>query len=302
MAHPFRHEALTYSGPDEFLSHCHSLVADARSGGERVVIFAASGKLALLRAELGQGADDVTLVATEEQLRNPARITTLLDGFRAEAGGQRCVGVNEPLAGLRSRAAVHEAYLSESLWNAPALRDWPMSVVCLYDVAELDEDAQHQMRRSHPCLRGDEADNPVYEPQLAERLFAAPLPDPPPEAIAREVDAGELASAREFLRDFARRRDLLFDRREDLVLAAHEVVTNSVLHGGGTCRLAVWEDDGVVCDVRDSGVLTDPLVGRRPPSPTAPGGRGLWLVNRLCDLVQIRSSQAGTVVRLYVGA
>jgi len=29
-------------------------------------------------------------------------------------------------------------------------------------------------------------------------------------------------------------------------------------------------------------------------------GRGLWLVNNLCDLVQIRSSASGTVVRLHL--
>ena len=30
------------------------------------------------------------------------------------------------------------------------------------------------------------------------------------------------------------------------------------------------------------------------------GGRGLWLVNHLCDLVQVRSSQAGNVIRLHM--
>ncbi len=30
------------------------------------------------------------------------------------------------------------------------------------------------------------------------------------------------------------------------------------------------------------------------------GGRGLWLANRLCDLVQVRSGEQGTVVRLHV--
>ena len=29
------------------------------------------------------------------------------------------------------------------------------------------------------------------------------------------------------------------------------------------------------------------------------GGRGVWLANQLCDLVQIRSGAAGTVVRLH---
>jgi hypothetical protein len=41
-------------------------------------------------------------------------------------------------------------------------------------------------------------------------------------------------------------------------------------------------------------------VGRTPPSPDQRAGRGLWLANQLCDLVQIRSTEAGTVVRLHM--
>ena len=37
--------------------------------------------------------------------------------------------------------------------------------------------------------------------------------------------------------------------------------------------------------------------GRMAPTPAA---RGLWLANRLCDLVQVRSGEQGTVVRLHV--
>jgi hypothetical protein len=45
-------------------------------------------------------------------------------------------------------------------------------------------------------------------------------------------------------------------------------------------------------------VIDDPLAGRERPAGLHDGGRGLWMVNHLCDLVQVRSSPAGTVVRL----
>jgi anti-sigma regulatory factor (Ser/Thr protein kinase) len=65
----------------------------------------------------------------------------------------------------------------------------------------------------------------------------------------------------------------------------------------------MWVADGrVLCDVQDSGGLDDPLAGRRAPDPDAPDGRGLWLVNHLCDLVQLHSSPAGTTVRITVCA
>jgi anti-sigma regulatory factor (Ser/Thr protein kinase) len=77
------------------------------------------------------------------------------------------------------------------------------------------------------------------------------------------------------------------------------VATNSIRHGGGEGKLRLWdEDDSLVLSVRDAGRIEDSLVGReRPPSEQA-SGRGLWLVNQLCDLVQIRSGKDGTEVRL----
>ena len=37
-----------------------------------------------------------------------------------------------------------------------------------------------------------------------------------------------------------------------------------------------------------------------PGSSLTLGGKGLWLVNQLCDLVQARTSHAGTVARLHM--
>jgi anti-sigma regulatory factor (Ser/Thr protein kinase) len=34
------------------------------------------------------------------------------------------------------------------------------------------------------------------------------------------------------------------------------------------------------------------------PDGEQEGGRGLWLINQLCDLVQLRSSPEGTSVRM----
>jgi anti-sigma regulatory factor (Ser/Thr protein kinase) len=63
--------------------------------------------------------------------------------------------------------------------------------------------------------------------------------------------------------------------------------------------LRLWQQgDAVVCEFTDRGHITDPLAGRRTPSLTSEGGRGLWLANQLCDLVQIRSGGHGTTVRL----
>jgi anti-sigma regulatory factor (Ser/Thr protein kinase) len=60
------------------------------------------------------------------------------------------------------------------------------------------------------------------------------------------------------------------------------------------------ENDALLCEVADAGHIADPLAGRELPPPDQLGGRGLWLVNQLCDLVQLRSSPGRSVVRLHM--
>ena len=61
-------------------------------------------------------------------------------------------------------------------------------------------------------------------------------------------------------------------------------------HGGGEGTLSSGATpDAVICEVRDRGRIEDPLAGRVEPAAGAEGGRGLWMANQLCDLVQIRS-------------
>jgi anti-sigma regulatory factor (Ser/Thr protein kinase) len=87
----------------------------------------------------------------------------------------------------------------------------------------------------------------------------------------------------------------------DLVLAVNEVATNSVRHAGGRGIARAWESrGGVVCEVEDAGRLDVPLAGRERPTHEQVGGHGLWLVNQVCDLAQIRSLAHGTVVRLHM--
>jgi anti-sigma regulatory factor (Ser/Thr protein kinase) len=90
-------------------------------------------------------------------------------------------------------------------------------------------------------------------------------------------------------------------RRIDFVVAVNEVASNSLKHGGGRGVMRLWHDARrLVCEVRDRGRIDDPLADRRLPEPDATHGRGLWMANQLCDLVQIRALADGTIVRLHV--
>jgi hypothetical protein len=66
--------------------------------------------------------------------------------------------------------------------------------------------------------------------------------------------------------------------------------------------VTLWATESeIICQVNDSGHITDLLAGRLKRDPVAAGGgRGLWVVQQVCDLVQIRTSPAGTAIRLHM--
>jgi len=102
-------------------------------------------------------------------------------------------------------------------------------------------------------------------------------------------------------------RAMLADRGVDhstsdqVVLAAQEAYNNAVVHPPGTVEVsAAFSANRVTIDVRDhgpgfdaAGFLTD-----RVPDPALPRGRGLFLMHKLMDEVEIDASPEGTRVRL----
>jgi anti-sigma regulatory factor (Ser/Thr protein kinase) len=121
------------------------------------------------------------------------------------------------------------------------------------------------------------------------------------DAVEMRFGARELGSVRRLVSSYAEGCSLGEARMRNLVLAVNELATNSVRHGGGTGTLRMWREvDALVCEVEDAGHIADPLAGRVPPTPDQPSGRGLWVVNRLADLVEMRSGPNGTVVRVHM--
>ena len=124
---------------------------------------------------------------------------------------------------------------------------------------------------------------------------------PAPARAAALAYRDDLAHVRAFAAAQARRAGLPAGRARDLVLAVSELAANTWRHtdAGGTVH--IWAADGeVLCQVHDSGHVGDPLAGRRRPIPDAGRGQGLWVVNQLCDLVELRTGSTGTTIRLHV--
>ncbi len=134
--------------------------------------------------------------------------------------------------------------------------------------------------------------------QRDEPLHAA-FPLAPLKARRLEFGLDDLHDFRALVTAAAVAGGLSRGRSSDLAVAASELASNSVLHGGGRGLATVWGEQGaVLVEVADAGTITDPAVGHTLPDPSAEHGRGLYIANRLCDSVAIDSTPAGTRVRL----
>ncbi|HEX4830991.1 MAG TPA: ATP-binding protein [Trebonia sp.] len=110
-----------------------------------------------------------------------------------------------------------------------------------------------------------------------------------------------LSEVRALAEKHARMAGLADARVTDFVIAVSEVAANSVRHARSPGSMRIWHDaEEIVCEIRDAGIIADPLAGRRAPAPDATGGHGLWLVHQVCDRVEVRSGESGTVIRMHM--
>jgi anti-sigma regulatory factor (Ser/Thr protein kinase) len=242
------------------------------------------------------------LVDMAELGRNPARIISAGHSFEDQHPGEHVCCVWEPAWPTRSHAELREVARHEALCNL-AFGGRPMTIFCLYNTQRLSDDVITNAELTHPVVisAGARHANPSY---LGAGKFPPgcdePLP-PPTEGASSVAFDGQLGPVRAFSADRAKAAGLDGRRLSDLVLAVSEIAANALGHtaGGGIIRSWCTRKE-ILCQVEDRGYIADPLAGRYRKPADAQGGHGLWLVNRICDLVERRSSPAGTTTRLHM--
>jgi anti-sigma regulatory factor (Ser/Thr protein kinase) len=296
----FSHLAFFYRDQRDYVARIRAFARAGLAGGEPFFIAVPGRKHGLLREHL-DGWGDVRYSDMEHLGRNPARIIPEVRGFIDDHPGQRIRYVGEPIWPGRSAAEICEATRHEALINL-AFSGTSATIVCPYDVAGLAPSVVGEAERTHPAILAN------GQPTAAAR-YAGPgnvppecdraLPAPPAaaETLTYETD---LRPLRRLVASYGHRTGLPDERADNLVLAASEIGANTLRHtsAGGTAHIWHTEEE-ILCQVQDQGWITDPLAGRtrRPPDER---GHGLWMVNQLCDLVELRTSQAGTTVRLHM--
>lgn len=299
----FTHEAYVYDDDRAFVRGTADFVRAGVDAREAVVVACSAETIERLRAQIGDFVEQVDWIDVTDTGRNPARMIPLwrelLGRYSAAGRPVRAVGMLEP---IRSEAQLAEDVLNEALLNLAFEHAADFRLRCPYDARSTPPELLGCLDKTHPVLvNGAPRHSAAFAPaEVASSTFRS-APPPAPEQVERwPVTLPELGGIRERVWRLATGHGLDKDRADDAVLATHEICKNSIRFGGGG-TLAVWtEDHTLICEVADSGHIDELMVGRSLPSPTAEGGRGLWLANQLCDLVQVRSTETGTVVRLHV--
>jgi anti-sigma regulatory factor (Ser/Thr protein kinase) len=297
---PFVHPALLYQGDAEYLDGTVPFITEGLAAGDPVAVAVPTRQLDLLRTALGTSADDVRLLDMTEVGRNPGHILAgVLMAFAGAHPGRHVRIVGEPLWPLRSAeeypgCVAHEALINQAFTGTQA------TILCPYDVAALSPEAVADAAVTHQTLidGAGTRHSDTYAPDTAISAANAPLAQPA-DAQLCVVNSADMADLRRTAAAYAAAHGLSDERAQDLVLVLTELASNSIEHAHSTATV-ILSNGGprVVCQVRDTGHISDPLAGRRPAPPEQLRGRGLLLVNQLSDLVRIHTSPNGTTVEI----
>jgi anti-sigma regulatory factor (Ser/Thr protein kinase) len=296
------HLAYLYDDERDYLSYLSAFAGAGLRNAEPVFVAVPGRRAALLRERLGAESPLVRYGAMAETGRNPARLIPELRAFLDEYPGRRVRYIGESVWPGRSDSELCEAIRHEALMNL-AFSTAALTIVCPYDVRGLAAPAVSGARTTHPVI----VQNGRTEPGagyagggVVPAECEHPLPAPPTDAETLGFDTS-LRPVRHLVASHGAALGMAAERITNLVIAVGEITANTLRHTAAGGTFWVWHTgEEIICQVRDQGWISDPLAGRRRRYPED-SGHGLWVVNQVCDLVEIRSAKkTGTVIRLHM--
>jgi anti-sigma regulatory factor (Ser/Thr protein kinase) len=293
------HQAFFYHRQRDYVAQLTAFADMGLANGEPVFIAVPGQRASMLRDHLGERVRYADMMRLG---RNPARIIPEVQGFIDSHRGQRVRYIGEPVWLGRSDAEMCEAARHEALINL-AFSGMAVTILCPYDAARLPPFVISDAGRTHPVIIANGRTAPATHyagPGNVPPQCELPLPSPPSTAETLGYES-DLQPVRHLVASHARRAGLPAERTSDLALAASEIAANTLRHTSAGGTVQIWHTgEEIICQIQDQGWITNPLAGRirHPPDER---GHGLWVVNQVCDLVELRTGQAGTTVRMHMG-
>jgi anti-sigma regulatory factor (Ser/Thr protein kinase) len=297
----FVHEAFMYRDLAEFEGAMHAFLQEAAAAGEPVLVALPGPHLEHAQQALGEAMAGARCEDLREVGRNPSCLLEMIEEWVASHDGRARV-VSEVVWPGRSHAESVEALRHEALVNH-ALAGSEATVMSPFDAAQLDADILAAVEMTHPTVveDGRRRAGTAYTDPLSTTFGELWPLDEPPGPVSEHPMTGSLLELRRAIAEDPALASLSAARRSDRVFAINEATSNAVRHGDATCMTRIWHDgDEVVTEVRTPSAIEDVMVGRRRPAADALQGRGLWLINQICDLTELRSGTSGMTLRMHV--
>ena len=299
----YRHEAFLWRDIPEFTDAMVAFVQQGLAAGEPVMVALVPEHADWLRDGLGSDSTSVTFVDMRTVGRNPARLIPTWQRFLDDNSGhdRPARGVGEPIWAGRRPDEVAECQLHEALLNVAFPAESPFWLVCPYDAKRLDAGTIAEAHRSHHAI----LDCRSYRGSVSyagrahvDALFRAELPLPRGSETLCNFTRDSVDEVFAFVLYEACTANLWSDKTLDLAVAARELAADSLRRAADRGAVTIWQTArSLVCEVADDTVVDDVLAGRRHTPSTY--DHGLWSANRVCDLVQMRSTAWGTKVRVH---
>jgi hypothetical protein len=309
----FVHEALYVDSVPAAVGVLTPLLSAGLDRDEPVVLACTESVTAQLLAAVGAGPRVVVLDRGTGRRRYVTALTACREMMEGKlvSGARRVHLVAEP--GYWDPAADGpEPGRVEAAVNH-ALRNHPLSTVCLYDTSRLPARVLADGLLTHPLLRDDRGCTVNGRYLAPGEYLRGSLPGGP-EPVEADLPVCEinglfdLQALREALRATAGDTRALppgsggSEVLQDFMVAVNEVATNALRHGRPPVDVRVWSaPDRLVCTVSDRGRgVDDPFAGYLSPEGcgVAEGGMGLWLARQCCDRLDTMIHPWGFLVRL----
>ncbi|MFE1441879.1 anti-sigma factor RsbA family regulatory protein [Streptomyces sp. NPDC058739] len=299
--HPgVRHEAYLYRGDEEFLAGTMPHLRKGMESGAPTFVVTPEHEAGLLRDALGAEVPAVQFLDPADLYTNPVRAMAALTAVaRTLNTTPAWVVASDDWSRYPDEL---EWVRYDAVFNL-SFAHIPFRTLCCYDTEALRPETIALVRQTHPrLLEGAQiVDNPAYrKPEdFVADLDRRPLAASPHSAATMQILPADLHAVRQFVAEQARRCGVTADALHNLLVAVTEVATNAIRHGKAPVTLRTWPDNGLICEVTDSGHWQpDEFITWSPPESSADSGFGLWSVGMLCDTVQVRTGATGTTVRL----
>jgi anti-sigma regulatory factor (Ser/Thr protein kinase) len=299
-ADAMRHHALVYESEEDYAARAAGFLREGLRASECCVVAHNRAGLTIMRDELGPDADRVVFVDLSWTYTRPARAVAAYYGTFArllrQAPSVRAVAEFQFGPSFDDW---HEWESYEAITNL-AYDHLPVWIVCTYPANRLPDAVLDGVLRTHSEVLTDEwgPSERYADPKDVVRKLS---PEPHPLPGLRSWHVGQdLERFREQLAGDLAAEAVPSAKALEMLVAATEVATNAVRHGGGMEEVRVGRVDGrFVCEVIDrGGGFDDPLAGYLVPRPGR--GTGLWVARQLTWRVETFHSPRGFTVRIWL--